>query len=311
MTKILVYTKLEDTPQKQLVNGLADSTTIEFAVNLPEEKVLQALSEATIVIGNAPVNHWNNPHNHVKFWQLDSAGFDQYKNLDLNFPIANMGDYYARNCAETIVTGLFSFYRGISDLVRLQKDKHWVGSKIRKQLQSIAGKKVVILGAGAIALYAREMLTAFGCEVILTARKNPEAEIHDKAELLKILPDTDAVINTLPGSAEKYVDSNFIEAMKNGSVYANVGRGNTTDEESLINALESGKLAGAILDVTEVEPLPAGSKLWEMEQVILTQHSGGGDENEVSGKVNHFIKNVNKFLKAEQPDSLIDLNRGY
>lgn len=309
--KILVYTKLDATAQKQLINSLINSTNMEFAVNLSEEEVLQALAEADIVIGNAPVAHWNHLHPHVKFWQLDSAGFDQYKNLDLNFPIANMGDYYARNCAETIVTGLLSFYRGIPNLVRLQKDKKWVGSKIREELKSIAGKKVIILGAGAIALYARQMLNDFGCEVILTARKNPEAEIHDRAELLKILPYTDAVINTLPGSANKYVDQNFIDAMKQGSVYANVGRGNTTDEQALINALESGKLAGAILDVTEVEPLPLESKLWEMEQVILTQHSGGGDENEISGKVNHFIKNANKYLAGEKIDDIIDLKRGY
>lgn len=309
--KILVYTKLDTTAQKQLINGLLDSTNFKFVVNLSEEEVLQCLAEADIVIGNAPVAHWNHPHPNVKFWQLDSAGFDQYKNLDLNFPIANMGDYYARNCAETIVTGLFSFYRGISDLVRLQHERKWIGSKIRGELQSIAGKKIIVLGAGAIALYAREMLTGFGCKVTLTARKNPEAEIHDRAKLLETLPEIDAVINTLPGSANKYVDQNFIDAMKHGSVYANVGRGNTTDEQALINALENGKLAGAILDVTEVEPLPLESKLWEKEQVILTQHSGGGDENEVSGKVNHFIKNVNRFLKAEQPESLVDLKRGY
>lgn len=309
--KILVYTKLDATAQKQLINGLINSDNIEFVVNLSEEEVLQSLAEADIVIGNAPVAHWNNLHENVKFWQLDSAGFDQYKNLDLNFPIANMGDYYARNCAETIVTGLFSFYRGISDLVRLQYEKKWIGSKIRGELQSIAGKKIIVLGAGAIALYAREMLIGFGCEVTLTARKNPEAEIHDRTKLLETLPEIDAVINTLPGSVNKYVDQNFFDAMKQGSVYANVGRGNTTDEQALINALESVKLAGAILDVTEVEPLPLESKLWEMEQVILTQHSGGGDENEVNGKVNHFIKNVNRFLKAEQPESLVDLKRGY
>jgi glyoxylate/hydroxypyruvate reductase A len=309
--KILVYTKLDANTQKQLTDGIDQAEEIKFAFNLTERELLKTLSDADIVIGNAPIERWSANHENVKFWQLDSAGFDQYKELDLNFPIANMGDYYARNCAETIVTGVFSFYRGIPTLVNLQQEKKWVGSKIRKELQSIAGKKIVILGAGAIALYAKEMLLGFGCSVKLTARKNPKADIFSREELLKTLAQTDVVINTLPGSAEKFVDSEFIEAMKKGSVYANVGRGNTTDEDALIDALQIGKISGAILDVTDTEPLPTDSKLWEMEQVILTQHSGGGDQYELEGKVDHFIKNVNQFIAGETPDDLIDLKRGY
>ncbi|RZK91131.1 MAG: D-2-hydroxyacid dehydrogenase [Pedobacter sp.] len=309
--KILVYTKLDANAQKQLTDGLDKIEKIDFAVNLTETATLKILSEADVVIGNTPVNHWSNAHENVKFWQLDSAGFDQYQELNLTFPIANMGDYYARNCAETIVTGLFSFYRGIHTLINLQGKQKWLGSKIRKELQSIAGKNIIILGAGAIALFAKEMLLGFGCKVKLTARKNPKADIFNREDLLKELAHTDAVINTLPGSADKFANKDFIEAMKHGSVYANVGRGNTTDENALINAIETGKLAGAILDVTEVEPLPIESKLWKMEQVILTQHSGGGDENEISGKVNHFIKNANKYLAGEKIDDIIDLKRGY
>lgn len=309
--KILVYTKLDATAQKQLTAGIKRVEKIDFACNLTETETLKILSEADVVIGNAPINHWSNTHHNVKFWQLDSAGFDQYQTLNLSFPIANMGNYYARNCAETIVTGLFSFYRGIHTLVNLQSEKKWVGSKIRKELQSIAGKNIIVLGAGAIALFAKEMLLGFGCKVKLTARKNPNADIFNKEDLFKALAQTDAVINTLPGSADKFVDAQFIEAMKQGSVYANVGRGNTTDENELIRAIEIGKLAGAVLDVTEKEPLPSDSKLWRMPQVILTQHSAGGDENEIPGKVKHFIKNVNRFLAGEQPSDLVELSKGY
>ncbi|RZK54171.1 MAG: D-2-hydroxyacid dehydrogenase [Pedobacter sp.] len=309
--KILVYTTLNPEQKDQLRNGFTSDVELFFKNDLTEEDLFTKLAEADIVLGNISLEHFSKPHPNLKFWQLDSAGFDQYQHINLNIPVANMGTFYAQRCAESIVAGVIGFYRGIHTLVRLQTEKKWVGSKIRPSLQGLTDKNVVILGAGAIAMAAEEMLSGFGCNITLTARNNPKATLHTFEELLAILPETDMVINTLPGSADNYVNAEFINAMKKGSIYANVGRGNTTDENALINALEEGKIAGAVLDVTAVEPLPLDSKLWEMEQVILTQHSAGGDQNENSGKVKHFIKNVNKFLNGEQPEDLIDLRRGY
>ncbi|TKC06623.1 D-2-hydroxyacid dehydrogenase [Pedobacter polaris] len=309
--KILVFTTLGKAERDQLKNGIKQNNEFFFKNDLTEDALIEILLEADVILGNLPIKHLSNPLPQLKFWQLDSAGFDQYQTIDLNIPVANMGTFYAQRCAETIVGGVIAFYRGIHTLIRLQVEKKWIGGKIRQEIQSISDKKIVILGAGAIALAAKEMLNGFGCTITLVARKNPNATIHSFNDLLKILPQTDAVINTLPGSAENYVNETFINAMKKGSIYANVGRGNTTDEGALISALTSGKIAGAILDVTEIEPLPSHSKLWDMDQVILTQHSGGGDENEVQGKVNHFIKNVNKFQSGQQPEDLIALKRGY
>ena len=309
--KILVFTKLDDEQKSQLIDGISDTDKFFFKDDLTDEELLNTIDETEIILGNIPLKHLAKTPTNLKFWQLDSAGFDQYKDITLNIPVANMGTFYAKRCAETIVAGLLAFYRGIHTLVRLQQEKNWLGAKIRKDLHAIADKKIVILGAGAIALAAKNMLSGFGCSIKLVARKNPAADIHNFESLLEILEDTDAVINTLPGSAANYVNQNFINAMKAGSVYANVGRGNTTDEQALIKALKDGKLAGAILDVTATEPLPTENKLWQMDQVILTQHSAGGDKHEITGKIKHFIKNVNRFKQGEEIDDLIDLNRGY
>ena len=145
----------------------------------------------------------------------------------------------------------------------------------------------------------------------MTARRNPIADIHTFEELLTILPETDLVINTLPGGLDKYVSAQFINAMKPASLYASVGRGSTTDEEALIAALQAGKLAGAVLDVTEQEPLPETSPLWDMENVILTQHTGGGYIAEEEGKVEQLIRNVNRLLKGEEIEHRVDLTKGY
>jgi glyoxylate/hydroxypyruvate reductase A len=309
--KILVCTDFDIAQKEQLKKGLGLSNELFFKSDLTEEALKDVIANTSIILGNLSLAYWSLPKPKLQFWQLDSAGFDQYKGLDVEIPVANMGDFFAQNCAETMIAGVMAFYRGIPRLVRLQIEKEWIGSKIRPNLQNLSGKNVIILGAGTIALAVKQMLSGFGCKITLTARNNPIATIHHFSDLLKALPSMDVVINTLPGSAHQYVNRSFIAAMKQGSIYASVGRGDTTDENALLEALIEGKIAGAVLDVTETEPLLKESKLWQMEQVILTQHSGGGNHDEDFGKAEHFIENVKRFLKGEQPKNLIDLKRGY
>ena len=308
---VLVYGNLSS-EQKEILEQKNDAELqFIFFSELTESEQLEKFAKCEILIGNPPAALFENPHPQLKFWQLDSAGFNQYQNLQLNIPVANMGSFFADRCAETIVIGALAFYRGIHQVVRLQQEKLWKGNAIRKTIQGISSKNVLILGAGAIGLACRRMLTGFGCKITLAARKNPVAQIHDHDDVLKILPTIDLVINTLPGTAVNYVSSEFIHLMKEGAVYANVGRGNTTDEDALIEALECGKLAGAVLDVTAIEPLPTDSKLWDMEQVILTQHSGGGDVHEATGKMNQILANVKRFINNEDLQNLVDVNSGY
>lgn len=103
----------------------------------------------------------------------------------------------------------------------------------------------------------------------------------------------------------------MIDALPSTAVFANVGRGTTVDEEALIKALQEKRIAGAVLDVTEVEPLPADNPLWEMPHVILTQHTGGGQASEDEGKVRFFAKNLTRFLEGKPVENQINLSRGY
>ncbi len=99
--------------------------------------------------------------------------------------------------------------------------------------------------------------------------------------------------------------------MKPESLYANVGRGSTTDEPALIQALQSGQLGGAVLDVTATEPLPTDNPLWQLPNVLLTQHTGGGQPDEDAGKVGQFIRNLRHYLANEPLENKIELGRGY
>ena len=308
---ILVYTNFNEAQQMRLKNALPAGSELLFNADLTEPQLAAAFEDAEIILGNPPAAIFNGRPSKLLFWHLDSAGIDQYQQLNLNIPVANMGAFFAQSCAETIIAGILCFYRQIHQLVRLQAEKKWEGKQIRTILQGLNRKNVLIFGAGTIASAIKKSLSGFDCQIRTVARQNPSADLHDFKEVLEVLPEIDLVINTLPGTADKYVSGTFFNALKHGSLYASIGRGNTTDETALIHALESGKLAGAVLDVTEIEPLPANHVLWEMPNVILTQHSGGGDENETEGKLGQFITNVHHFIEGNKIQGLVDLKKGY
>lgn len=310
---IYIHSLLDDHNASILEKTFGKNHSISFrqekvAPNQPTPSFLKA--EA--ILGNPPVSWFTNgqPENLV-FWQIDSAGFDQFKGIITKARVANMGDWFAWPCAETIIAGILGLYRGLPILTRLQSEKKWVGQPLRSDLHLLHHKKVVVLGTGTIGKAVRSILNGFQAETRMVARTDPQADIHSKEELLKILPDIDLVINTLPGAAGVFVDETFLQSMKPGSVYANIGRGSTTDESALIKLLQTGHLAGAVLDVTEKEPLPVENPLWTLPNVILTQHTGGGQVNEDIGKVNNFIENLNRYLSGQNLRFEVDLSRGY
>lgn len=312
LMKIYIHTLLDDFFQKKVKEELAGYEVYFRSATGDPQLDKRFFESADCLFGNPPVAWLGESElKRFAFWQIDSAGFDQYKDVRVNAQVANMGDWFAIPCAETIVGGIVALYRGIPSCVLLKEEGKWVGTKLRESLGTLYGKKVIVLGAGTIGAAVRNLLIAFGSSVKSFARTSPKAEIHSKVELYQELASTDLVVNTLPGTSEYVVDESFLNSMKAGSVYANVGRGSTTDEKKLIEALVSGKLSGAVLDVTEVEPLPCDSPLWALPNVILTQHTAGGRANEDSGKVELFIRNMKRFAQGEELENKVDVSRGY
>ncbi|WP_317164859.1 NAD(P)-dependent oxidoreductase [Hymenobacter ginkgonis] len=169
----------------------------------------------------------------------------------------------------------------------------------------------MVLGAGAIAQAVQQQLSGFGCQVQLLARTAPQAQLHSREELAAALPQTDIVVNCLPGSAVGFFSADLLAALPPGSLYASVGRGTTTDEPALVAALQAGRLGGAVLDVTAAEPLPPGHPLWTLPNVLLTQHTGGGQPHEAEGKVAQLLRNL-QLLQAGQPlENQVELGKGY
>jgi phosphoglycerate dehydrogenase-like enzyme len=310
--KIFVYTALKEAARDYLHQQLPADADVTFNADLPTDQARAAFQSAEVVLGNPPAA-WltDGPLPALTFWQIDSAGFDRYKGVQLAVPVANMGDFFAWACAETMVAGLLALYRRLPELVLLQAKQQWVGAEVRGRQGLLRDKRVVILGAGTIGQAVREQLSGFGCAVRFLARRDPQAQLHTKEELAAALPETDVVVNCLPGSADGFFSAELVAAMRPGSIYASVGRGNTTDEPALIAALQAGRLGGAVLDVTATEPIPAGHPLWTLSNVLLTQHTGGGQPREAEGKIDQFVHNLGR-LRAGQPlENPVELAEGY
>jgi glyoxylate/hydroxypyruvate reductase len=121
------------------------------------------------------------------------------------------------------------------------------------------------------------------------------------------------LVSTLPETAETkgLISEKYLNLLKPSALFVNVGRGTNVDERALIEILRAKRIMGAVLDVTEIEPIPIDSVLWEMENVLLTQHSSGGWMEESSGKVKFFLENLGRFEKGEELLNIVDLKKGY
>lgn len=310
---LFVYSPLSASARAHLQRHLPADITLTFGPDSPADQQQAAFQTAEVLLGNPPPAWFEaGAPASLKFWQIDSAGFERYRDVHVAVPVANMGDFFAWPCAETMVGGLLALYRHLPELAVLQAEKKWVGGAfVRNRSGLLRGKRVVVLGSGAIGQAVRQQLSGFECPVQFLARTDPQAQLHSKADLHAALPETDIVINTLPGSADGFFSAELIAAMRPGSIYASVGRGNTTDEPALIAALQSQHLGGAVLDVTATEPLPADSPLWALPNVLLTQHTGGGQAFEDESKVDVLLRNLENLRTGQPLENVVELSRGY
>jgi phosphoglycerate dehydrogenase-like enzyme len=184
----------------------------------------------------------------------------------------------------------------------------------------LRGKTVGILGLGSIGREVARLSGAFGMRVIATrrsARATTRARYVDKVfppgQLHQLLAESDYVAVTLPLTPEtrNIIGEAELNAMKSTGYIINIGRGSLIDESALIRALRDNRIAGAGLDVTAIEPLPADSPLWEMDNVILSPHISGGMEDYTARATDIFCENLRRYLSGKRLKNIIDKKKGY
>lgn len=183
---------------------------------------------------------------------------------------------------------------------------------------SVQGKTMLVLGLGGIGSQIALRANALGMRVIATrnsSRTGPDYVdyVGLSSEMNELAAQADVVVNALPltSTTRGIVDAAFFDSMKKGSYYISVGRGATTDTDALIVAMESKKLHGAGLDVTDPEPLPGGHSLWTVPNVIITPHRSSLSERSSRNTWIIARENLRRYIQGEKLLNLVDLDRGY
>lgn len=238
----------------------------------------------------------------LKWIQLDSVGYGQYQNLkwkDANAHprVTNLRFLFADFVAETAIAGLLAYLRGLPALVQLKQARTWDQLGMRRQISTLTGKKVLIAGMGGIGQAVKSRLSNFKCEISTYGNSRETADFLSHEELDQGIANTDVLIICLPENASTIglFNSARLLQLKKSAVVINVGRGSVLDEEALINMLSTNQIAFAILDVTQQEPLSQDNKLWDLPNVLLTQHTGGGVHGENLLKLDFFLENLQLF----------------
>lgn len=238
----------------------------------------------------------------LKFIQLTSAGLDRVP-LDYikehNIKIANARGVYSAPMAEFALCGVLQLYKQSRFFYKNQKQHKW---EKHRGLLELTDKNILIIGAGSIGSEAAKRFKAFDANVFgvdLYPNENSNFDfVYQLDELDDKLKNADVVILTLPLTTENegFFNKDKFSLMKDNAVFVNIARGKLVNQNDLISALEQGKIAGAVLDVFEKEPLDDSSPLWEMDNVILTPHNSFVGENNNERMFDVILKNLEKNL---------------
>ena len=215
----------------------------------------------------------------LRFVQLTAAGYDRVPMQALrvrNIRVYNAPNAYAIPMAEATVWGVLTLYRKGKAFLASASRHAW---EKQRELCELGGKRVCVIGCGNYGRACARLFSAFGCFVVGINRTKETvegfAEVYEMTRLKEGLRHADVIISALPLTEQTrgLLDADAIAACKRGAVLVNLSRGGIVCERDMINALRSGELGGAVLDVFETEPLDADSPLWEMENVVITPHN--------------------------------------
>jgi phosphoglycerate dehydrogenase-like enzyme len=211
----------------------------------------------------------------------------------------------ATSVAEFAVMTMLAVAKGYPAVVRAQDRGEWL--EHAPGTRELAGSRALILGQGAIGQAIDRMLQGFGVETVTVRRK-------DGRGWQARLDEFDWIVLALPGTAETrgLIGAAELMAMKREAVLVNFARADIVDQDALTDALRDKRIAAAVLDVTDPEPLPPGHPLWSLDNAHVTMHlSGIPTPASLQRAAERFARNCERFRRGEPLEAQVDLKLGY
>lgn len=319
MNRILVLTnEIFDLPEAAEAEIRAIDPEIELNVLESSRDYSELLKESEIVFG-WPKTKLVKKAKNLKWLHLPSAGVDRYANKEIyqnqDILLTNSSGVYGNPIAEHVFAMIMAHNRNLIDYAYNKRKKKW---QRQNEIKDFFNSTVGILGLGDIGSTIAKRAKAWGADVLALKRTMTELpdyvdQVYLNQDLDKLLKRADYVILTLPGTpeTENIISRKELKMMKNSAFIVNIGRGSLINQDDLIEALKLGWIAGAGLDVTEPEPLPETSDLWEMDNIILTPHTAGFSPTNDQRRFEIFKDNLKKYLKNKNLLNKVDFKLKY
>lgn len=299
-------------PNMTFLVGLSPAEALAHA---PEIDAADAHTLDADLLAAAPNLRW------VQSW---SAGVDSYLKIaglrdNDRIVMTNMQGVHGPAIAEHVLATLLSLTRRLPQLAAAQRAGTWDWAA-SDGATTLAGRTMFVVGMGGIGSQVASRAHAFEMRVLATVRhparhKKPGyvAELGGAADLDRFLAQAEVVVVTLPLTVETrgLFDSSKFALMPSGSWFVNIGRGPIVDTAALVSALQTGHLAGACLDVTDPEPLPGDSPLWQMDNVIVTPHVASRAALTGARRWAIIKENMRRFAAGEELINVVDKKIGY
>ena len=258
----------------------------------------------------------------LRWIQSPSAGVNFLHDLtelvENDVVLTNTRGAHGPSIGEHTFALLFALTRHIPESVQAQKQRHWARKELYRTSREMRGLTMGIVGYGAIGRAVAQRARGFDMDVI-AVDPHPEpgapfvVETWGMERLPDLLAQSDVVVVAAPLTAESYhlLDATALARMKADAYLIVVSRGGIVDEDALVDALESGRLAGAGLDVAEIEPLPAESRLWDAPNLIITPHTAGDSSEKERRCIEILRENLLRYASGESLLNIVDKRRGY
>lgn len=241
------------------------------------------------------------------------AGFYYPELVEHPVVVTNLREIFNDHIGAHIMAYVLAFARGLHYYLPQQMRREYRPRPVDTGVVHLPEATALILGVGGIGCEAARLCHAFGMHVIgVDGRRvdRPEGvgEMHPPEQLDALLPRADFVIMTVPHTpaTEGMMDRERLGRMKQSAFLINIGRGMTVRLDDLVGALEAGEIAGAGLDVYEIEPLPAEHALWSAPNVLLTPHTAGFGPYLDDRRLDILLDNCQRFAKGEPLRNIVD-----
>ena len=245
----------------------------------------------------------------LRWVHLPGAGVDHPaigRLLDRGIRLTSSAGSTAEPIAQSAIAGLLMLARRFPHHLDAQRRRAWEPLENADVAPDLRGQTLLVFGLGSIGAAIARIARAIGLHVVGVRRSparpdDPVDELHTPDALDALLPRTDwlAIASPLTPQTRGLFDAAMLARLPRGAHLINVGRGPIVDERALIEALRSGQLAGAYLDVFEEEPLPAGSPLWDLPRVIVTPHNSGAAQGNEQRAAEIFFENLGHWARNE------------